>query len=93
MKNKRICPQGHTYFKTSDCPVCPVCEQERNSATAFLAELSAPARRALESKGIKTVQQLASYSKKGILSLHGMGPASIPKLINALSEAGLAFKK
>lgn len=93
MKNKRICPQGHTYYKTSDCPVCPVCEEERKPTTGFLAELSAPARRALENKGITTVQQLATFAKKEMLALHGMGPASIPKLMNALNKAGLNFKK
>ncbi len=93
MKNKRICIKGHTYFKTSDCPVCPICEQELKPITGFLAELPAPARRALENKGITTVRQLATCSKKEILALHGMGPASIPKLSNALHKAGLAFKK
>jgi DNA-directed RNA polymerase alpha subunit len=93
MKNKRVCPKGHTYYKTSDCPVCPVCEQECKPANGFLAQLSAPARRALENKGITTVKQLAKFSKKEILSLHGMGPASLPKLIHALKKAGLNFKK
>lgn len=93
MKNKRTCLKGHTYYKTSDCRVCPVCEQERKPVTGFLSELSAPARRALENKGITTVQQLSACTKKEILSLHGMGPASIPKLTNALSKAGLSFKK
>ncbi|MBL7703428.1 MAG: RNA polymerase alpha subunit C-terminal domain-containing protein [Ferruginibacter sp.] len=93
MKNKRICAKGHTYFKTSDCPVCPVCEQGRKPANGFLEQLSAPARRALESKGITTVQQLAEFSKKEILALHGMGPASVPKLTSALQTAGLDFKK
>lgn len=93
MKNKRICAKGHIYYKTSDCPVCPICEQECKPTNGFLAELSAPARRALEQKGITTAQQLATYTKKEILSLHGMGPASIPKLMNALNKAGLNFKK
>lgn len=93
MKNKRICAKGHIYFKTSDCPVCPICEQEHKPTTGFLADLSAPARRALENKGITTAQQLAAFSKKEILALHGMGPGSIPKLSNALNKAGLAFKK
>ena len=93
MKNKRICPKGHTYYKTSDCPVCPVCEAERKPTTGFIAELPAPAGRALENKGIKTVQQLAAFSKKEMLALHGMGPASIPKLMDALNKAGLSFKK
>ena len=93
MINKRICAKGHTYFKTSDCPACPICEKEHKPTTGFFADLSAPARRALENKGITTLQQLAVFSKKEILALHGMGPASMPKLSNALSKAGLTFKK
>jgi hypothetical protein len=37
--------------------------------------------------------QLALSAKKEILELHGMGPASIPALKNALKEKGLSFKK
>lgn len=58
----------------------------------FLASLSAPARRALETNGITTLQKLAEYSEKEILKFHGMGPASLPKLRLALEEEGLAFR-
>jgi DNA-directed RNA polymerase alpha subunit len=92
-KSLRICRKGHKYFKSSDCPVCPVCERERNPQDGFLAVLSAPARRALENAGIKTLKQLAKFSEAEILQLHGMGPSSIPKLISALKEKGLSFKK
>ena len=59
----------------------------------FLLLLGAPARRALEGKGITTLQQLSMFTEREILQLHGMGPASIPKLRNALKERGLSFKK
>jgi len=36
--------------------------------------------------------ELAKYSEKEIMQYHGMGPASLPKLRNALQEAGLSFK-
>jgi hypothetical protein len=36
---------------------------------------------------------LAKYSETDILTLHGMGKSSIPKLKTALTEAGLDFKK
>ena len=58
----------------------------------FLSLLSAPARRALEHHGIQTVEELSKYSEKEILKLHGMGPASLPKLRRALEESGLSFK-
>ena len=91
-RNKRTCKKGHHYYKTSDCPVCPVCEAERKPETNFLSLLSAPARRALESKNIKTALDLSKYSQSEILNLHGIGPSSIPKLIAELKKNGLNFK-
>jgi DNA-directed RNA polymerase alpha subunit len=90
-KTLRTCPNGHQYFKNSDCPVCPECEQQ-NKPGGFLAALSAPARRALETAGVNTLQQLATYSEKEILKLHGMGKASLPILRTVLKGAGLGFK-
>jgi predicted RecB family nuclease len=91
-ENLSTCLNGHTYYKTSDCPVCPVCEMARRQTKDFLSLLGAPAIRALESKKIYTLQQLSEYSEKEILQLHGMGPAAISKLKNALQTAGLSFK-
>lgn len=92
-KNFRICKKGHKYYKSSDCPTCPVCEQERKPTDGFLSRLSAPARRALETNGITTLEQLSQYSEKEILQFHGMGPASLPKLREALKEQGLTFQE
>ncbi|WP_054957339.1 RNA polymerase alpha subunit C-terminal domain-containing protein [Paenibacillus dakarensis] len=90
-RERRTCNKGHTYFKSSDCPTCPICEQERQPGSGFLSNLSAPARRALEREGITSLQELSKYSEKEILQFHGMGPASLPKLRTALSEQGLSF--
>lgn len=65
---------------------------EKKSGDSFMLSLSAPARRALENKGILTPHDLAGYSKSEILKLRGMGPGSIPKLEAALKEKGLSFK-
>ncbi|MFJ5771742.1 RNA polymerase alpha subunit C-terminal domain-containing protein [Psychrobacillus sp. NPDC093180] len=92
-KTLRKCEKGHEYYKSSDCPTCPTCEQERKPATGFLSLLSAPARRALENNGITSLEQLSSFSEKDILKFHGMGPASLPKLRVALDTEGLSFKK
>jgi hypothetical protein len=92
-KNRRICENGHLYYKSSDCPVCPICEKERAPAGGFLSELGAPARRALEGAGITTLDSLSKYSEKEILKLHGMGPSSIPKLKDALKKGGMNFRK
>lgn len=91
-KSLRTCPKGHKYHKSSDCPTCPICEQENKPQGSFLSLLGAPARRALENSGITTLQQLAKFSEGEILKLHGMGPSSIPKLRSALKTIGLSFK-
>ncbi len=70
-----------------------MCEQERKPESGFLSEPVAPARRALENAGITTLEVLSAYTEKQILTLHGMGPSSIPKLREALSHVGLTFCK
>jgi hypothetical protein len=89
----RVCTQGHRYYKSSDCPTCPVCESEREPAAEFMKMVSAPARRALEREGIKTLKQLSEYSEKELLALHGIGPGAIPKLKIELKKNGLTFRK
>jgi len=92
IENKKVCPKGHLFYKSSDCLVCPVCEQQRTPSNGWMATLSVPARRALENNGITTIEQLAKYSEKEMLHLHGMGQSSLPKLQQALKMAGLSFK-
>jgi predicted RecB family nuclease len=92
-KNLRTCSNGHTYYKSSDCPACPVCEATRKPKEGFLSLVSAPARRALENRGISTLKQLANFSEAELLALHGMGKTTIPKLKETLKSAGLNFKK
>lgn len=72
----------------------PAHKSAKTSATnTAFASLSAPARRALEHKGINTVKLLSKYSEAEILQLHGIGPSSIPKLRAVLQQAGLHFRK
>ncbi len=92
-KTLKSCNKGHKYYKSSDCPTCPICEAEKNPKNGFLSLLSAPARRALENNGITTIEQLSKYSEKDLLKLHGLGKSSIPKLRTELEEKGLTFKK
>jgi DNA repair protein RadC len=56
-----------------------------------MESLSAPARRALEGAGLTTLAKLAKTTEREILALHGMGPASMPKLRAALEKAGKKF--
>ena len=92
-KNRKQCPEGHVFYKSSDCPVCPVCEQKRKPASEWMNGLSAPARRALENKGLTSLKKLAGYTEKQLTGLHGIGPASLPVLKRALAKAGLDFKQ
>ncbi|MBX3004339.1 MAG: hypothetical protein KF821_00755 [Anaerolineales bacterium] len=62
------------------------------AGSEFLAQLSNPARSALEHAGITTLSKLAKYTEKEILGLHGIGPASMPTLRKVLKDAGLAFR-
>lgn len=89
----RICSQGHRYHKTSDCPVCPRCEELRKPSDRFFASLAAPARRALENAGLTTLKKLAKKTEKEVLSLHGLGKTALPILKSKLEEEGLGFKQ
>jgi DNA-directed RNA polymerase alpha subunit len=91
-KTLKTCNKGHKYYKSSDSPTCPRCEQEHKPENGFLASLSAPARRALENNGIVSLQKLSTYTEREILKFHGMGPASLPKLRSALKEERLSFR-
>jgi predicted RecB family nuclease len=89
----KTCAKGHQFYKSSDCPVCPICERERKPVYDFLSLFAAPARRALEGAGITTIEQLAAHSEAEILGLHGIGLSSLPKLRKALESKKLSFKK
>lgn len=89
----RTCINGHQYVKSSDCPICPICEGIDKPETGFLSKIYAPARRALLREGIDTLEKLSTYKENEILKIHGMGPKSIPILNEELSNIGLSFKK
>lgn len=92
-KTRRTCPQGHKYWKSSDCPTCPICAAGAAPEEGFLAKISAPARRALDSIGVRTLKQLARHGEKEIAGLHGMGPKGVRILKECLAAEKLAFKK
>ncbi len=89
----KICEKGHRFYKSSDCPSCPVCMELAKPSEGFLSRLSSPARNALIEADILTVERLAEYTQKEILALHGMGAKSLPALEQALASKNLAFKK
>lgn len=59
----------------------------------FIGKLSFPAKRALENEGIKSVEKLAGYTEKEIISLHGIGPSSLPVMKKALNEKRSEFQR
>lgn len=91
-KSLRVCEKGHKYYKSSDCPSCPVCDKENKPESGFLSKLSSPARNALVHERIDTLQKLSKYTEKEILKIHGIGPASLPIMRTSLEEEGLSFK-
>jgi predicted RecB family nuclease len=92
MQTLRTCERGHKYYKSNDCPTCPICEAQKKPQDGFLSLLSAPARRALENNGITTIEQLSNYSAKELMTFHGFGKSSLPKLRIALEEKRLTLK-
>ncbi|HPH31450.1 MAG TPA: RNA polymerase alpha subunit C-terminal domain-containing protein [Chitinophagaceae bacterium] len=91
-KKLKTCKNGHSFYKSSDCPVCPICEEQRKPIDDFLSLLAAPARRALENNGITRLEQLSAYSEQEILKLHGMGKSTIPKLQKLLADKKMSFR-
>ena len=90
-RNIRTCKNGHQFYKSTDCPTCPTCEENKKPTDGFLSLLYAPARRALENANIKSLKQLSKFSENDILKLHGMGKTTIPILKKELARVGLAF--
>ena len=90
----KTCSKGHVFYKSSDCPTCPVCWPAiQQMVQSDFPALSAPALRALDTAGITSLKKLSKHTVKEVLKLHGMGPASIPKLRSALKKQGLSFKQ
>lgn len=58
----------------------------------FLNKLSNPARSALRYEGINNFEKLASLRKKELLSIHGIGPKSLPIVIECLNNVGMKLR-
>ena len=55
--------------------------------------LAAPARRALNGAGLRSLRDLTKWREADIASLHGMGPTAIAALRVALKKRRLSFAK
>ena len=67
-------------------------ESTHPNQAAFPAGLSGPALRALSGAGIRSMDDLASWSEKDLGALHGMGPKGARMLREALAASGRSFR-
>lgn len=54
--------------------------------------LAAPARRALVNAKIIKIDDLKKITEAKLISLHGMGPSSLPKIKSAMRKKKIKFK-
>ncbi len=89
----KICPNGHTFEKSSTCPVCPICsgQEMRQKYGEEFPRIGAPAYRALDSEGVTKLEDLAKFSEAELLALHGMGPKAVALLKSSLQSKGLSL--
>lgn len=58
-----------------------------------IPRIGGPANRALEEANIKNLKDLSKFTEKEIANLHGMGPKGMHILKEAMSTAGITFRK
>jgi DNA uptake protein ComE-like DNA-binding protein len=92
MENERICVNGHRYTKSSDCPTCPRCEEQKKPTAGWKVGLAAPALRALQQANINTLMDLQHWSKEELAKLHGMGPKAIARIETVCKQEGTGFR-
>jgi hypothetical protein len=93
MRQRKVCAAGHVFYKTPNCNSCPKCEALRRPVEGFMAQLAAPARRALEGAGLTTLARLLRTSEAQLLELHGMGPNAVRVLRAELAKGGMPWPK
>ena len=59
--------------------------------TAFPSGLSGPALRALDTAGIRSMDDLPRWKERDLAALHGMGPKGVRILREALAASGRSF--
>lgn len=82
---EKVCKKGHVFYKKSECETCPICDKNSKNVESWMAQFSAPARRALISHGIHEIHDLHQYSKMEIGEWHGIGPKAM-ELISRLMD-------
>ena len=59
--------------------------------TTPLPSIGAPATRALEAQGVRTLDDVARWTREDLLALHGVGPRAVRILEEALEALGMAL--
>lgn len=87
-----ICPNGHTFEKTSNCPTCPVCAQNeiKQAYANGFPRIGAPAYRALKEHNI-SLDELPAFTEEQLLEMHGVGPRAVRILREYLQAKGKSF--
>lgn len=62
----KLCENGHTFDKTSDCPVCPICSKTAvdDKYGKEFPNIGAPAFRVLARLEITKLSDLTQYTEK-----------------------------
>ena len=60
--------------------------------SAFPPGMSGPSLRALSAAGVRSMADVARWTKADLAKLHGMGPKALALLEQALEESGSAFR-
>lgn len=94
-KKLKVCSRGHEFYKSSDCPVCPVCWSGfyKAKAQSDFPKIGAPALRALINAKITKLAHLKKFTEKELLDLHGFGPKAVKILKSEMSKKGMSFKQ
>ncbi|MCC6724386.1 MAG: hypothetical protein IT258_07735 [Saprospiraceae bacterium] len=92
-KSQRTCSNGHQYWKSSDCPVCPICEKNKSLGDDVLNKLAAPAKRALANAGIGPLSDFSKFTENEVADMHGIGPNALEKIKAAMAANGISFSK
>lgn len=66
-------------------------KEKKATKSDFPPGLSAPALRALDGAGYKTLKQLSKVTEAELLKLHGMGPKAMGMIKSAMEAKGLSF--
>lgn len=68
-------------------------EMTHPNRSAFPLGMSGPSLRALSAAGVRSLSDLARWTKADLAKLHGMGPKALALLEQSLQESGRSFRR